>query len=179
VCPYFRFHRGLIKELCRIAHRCLAKFQRVPPRNREDMVRLAQYIIRNPFSVDKMQPSISGDSIIYRSGMNPKIQRNFEVFSPCDFIGRITQHIPDKSFQLVRHYGWYSNKMRGYRLKWADAEVVDAPGGEVIDVSAFKPRRKGVRKGVSQQTLTVFPALDIFMTWPDSPASNILALSIK
>jgi len=26
--PYFRFHRRLIKELCRIAHRCLAEFQR-------------------------------------------------------------------------------------------------------------------------------------------------------
>ena len=70
--------------------------------NREDMERLAQYIIRNPFSVEKMQPNRSGDSIIYRSGMNPKIQRNFEVFNPCDFIARITQHIPDKSFQLVR-----------------------------------------------------------------------------
>jgi hypothetical protein len=56
--------------------------QRAPPRNREDMERLAQYIIRNPFSVDKMQPNSSGASIIYRSGMNPKIQRNFEVFSP-------------------------------------------------------------------------------------------------
>ena len=115
--------------------------RRVPPGNREDMERLAQYIIRNPFSVDKMQANSSVDSIIYRSGMNPKIQRNFEVFSPCDFIARITQHIPDKSFQLVRYYGWYSNKMRGQRLKQTDAEVVDAPEGEVIDVSAFKPRR--------------------------------------
>jgi hypothetical protein len=26
--PYFRFHRGLIKELCRIAHRSLAEFER-------------------------------------------------------------------------------------------------------------------------------------------------------
>ena len=115
--------------------------RRVPPSSREDMERLAQYIIRNPFSVDKMQPNSSGDSIIYRSGMNPKIQRNFEVFSPCDFIARITQHIPDKSFQLVRYYGWYSNKMRGQRLKQADAEPVDVPEGDVIDVSAFKPRR--------------------------------------
>ena len=49
------------------------------------MERLAQYITRNPFSVDKMQPNSSGDSIIDRSGMNPMIQRNFEVFSPCDF----------------------------------------------------------------------------------------------
>jgi hypothetical protein len=105
------------------------------------MKRLAQYIIRNPFSVDKMQPNSYGDSIIYRSGMNPKIQRNFEVFSPCDFIARITQHIPDKSFQLVRYYGWYSNKMRGQRLKQTEAEVVDAPEGDDIDVSAFKPRR--------------------------------------
>ena len=40
---------------------------------------------------------------------------NFEVFTPCDFIAAITQHIPDKSFQLVRYYGWYSNKMRGRR----------------------------------------------------------------
>ena len=40
---------------------------------------------------------------------------NFEVFTPCDFIAAITQHILDKSFQLVRYYGWYSNKMRGRR----------------------------------------------------------------
>jgi len=101
--------------------------QRVPPRNREDMERLAQYIIRNPFSVDKMQPNSSGHSIIYRSGMNPKIQRSFEVFSPCDFIARITQHIPDKSFHLVRYYGWYSNKMRGQRLKQTDAGPATRP----------------------------------------------------
>ena len=86
--------------------------QRVPPRTREDMERLARSIIRNPFSVDKMQPDSSRDSIIYRSGMNPKIQRNFEVFSPCELtfasltpahscrlspfarlIARITQHL--------------------------------------------------------------------------------------
>ena len=47
--------------------------------------------------------------------MNKKIGRNFEVFIPWDFIAAITQHIPDKSFQLVRYYGWYSNKMRGRR----------------------------------------------------------------
>ena len=41
----------------------------------------------------------------------------------------------------MRYYGWYSNKMRGQRLKRADAEPVDVPEGEVIDVSAFKPRR--------------------------------------
>jgi len=46
----------------------------------------------------------------------------------------------------VRYYGWYSNKMRGQRLKQTDAEVVDAPEGDVIDVSAFKPRRIPAKK---------------------------------
>jgi len=26
--PYFRFHRGLLKQLCRIAHQCVSDFQR-------------------------------------------------------------------------------------------------------------------------------------------------------
>ena len=69
-----------------------------------------------------------------------KIQRNFEVSSPCDFIARLTQHIPDKSFQLVRYYGWYSNKMHGHRLKQTDAGPVEVLESEVMDVSAYKPR---------------------------------------
>jgi hypothetical protein len=68
--------------------------RRVHPDEREDLERLAQYIIRNPFSVEKMQVNQAGDSIIYRSAMNPKIQRNLEVFTPCDFIAAITQHPP-------------------------------------------------------------------------------------
>ena len=56
-----------------------------------------------------------GDTIIYRSKLNAKINRNFEVFSPVDFLAAITQHIPDKGAQMVRYYGWYSNKMRGQR----------------------------------------------------------------
>ena len=52
--------------------------------------------------------------------MNAKIKRNFQVFSACDFIAAITQHIPDKRFQMVRYYGWYSNKMRGQRRKRAE-----------------------------------------------------------
>ena len=69
--------------------------RRVLPDEREDLERLAQYIIRNPFAVEKMQvaePNRANPdgSVIYRSGLNPKIQRNFEVFSPCDFIAAIT-----------------------------------------------------------------------------------------
>ena len=58
--------------------------------------------------------------------MNPKIKRNFQVFSACDFIAAITQHIPDKRFQMVRYYGWYSNKMRGQRRKRAEEAQEEA-----------------------------------------------------
>jgi len=35
---------------------------------------------------------------------------NFEIFDAEEFIVTNTQHIPDKSFQMVRYYGWYSNR---------------------------------------------------------------------
>ena len=63
--------------------------RRVLPEQREAIERLAQYIIGNPFSLDKMQvnePDRRGfdGSVMYRSAMNVKIQRNFEVFTPSD-----------------------------------------------------------------------------------------------
>jgi Uma2 family endonuclease len=99
--------------------------------------------------MDKMQVSeptqeSPGGTVIYRSGLNPKIGRNFQIYSPCDFIASITQHIPDKSFQLVRYYGWYSNKMRGQREKEKVNGTVEQQSRavEIIDVSEEKRRRK-------------------------------------
>ncbi len=98
----------------------------------QDIERLAQYIVRNPFSVSKMQVNRSGDSILYRSGMNAKIKRNYfyprkysRKYSAREISSRqssitVTQHIPDKRFQMVRYYGWYFNKMRGQRRKRAE-----------------------------------------------------------
>jgi len=120
----------------------------VPPDEREDLERLAQYIIRSPFSLEKMHVNDPGGSIVYRSEMNPKIKRNFKVLSRTDFIAAITQHIPDKSFQLIRYYGWYSNKMTGQREKRAaeEGEIAGDPAVEVIDLSEHKPRRVPSKK---------------------------------
>ena len=122
--------------------------RRIQADERDDLERVARYIIRNPFSTEKMEfkppNAVNRDgTVIYRSGKNPKINRNFQIFTPCDFIAAITQHIPDKSFQLVRYYGWYSNKMRGQRKKRAEEEkeAEDLKEGvEVIDVSEHQPR---------------------------------------
>jgi hypothetical protein len=103
--------------------------QAVPPEAKSDLEDLAQYILRNPFSVEKMTLESPGDIVIYRSRLNAKINRNFEMFTPTDFLAAITQHIPDKGVQMVRYYGWYSNKMRGVRQRALPFELaIRRPG---------------------------------------------------
>jgi len=110
--------------------------------------RVAQYIIRNPFSEQKMTYNEENGTVIYRSRMHAKTKRNYEIFSAEDFIAAITQHIPEKGFQMVRYYGWYSNRARGERAKReAEAAEPEAPSSvEVIDVSDYQPRRLPSKK---------------------------------
>jgi len=103
--------------------------ERIPPEAKADLENLAQYILRNPFSVEKMTVESPTDMVIYRSRLNAKINRNFEVFTATGFLAAITQHIPDKCAQMVRYYGCYSNKMRGVRQRGLLPElVVRRPG---------------------------------------------------
>ncbi|MCP3890802.1 MAG: hypothetical protein GY702_18310 [Desulfobulbaceae bacterium] len=96
---------------------------RIKPDDDQGMKNLAQYIIRNTFFLEKLKYQTGDSSVIYRSKMtHGKNKRNFQVFSPLEFIASITQHIPEPSFQLVRYYGWYSNRMRGDRRKQEERE---------------------------------------------------------
>lgn len=71
-------------------------------------------------------------------------------------IAAVTQHIPDKHFQMVRYYGFYSNRSRGQRSKACPELVEEAsllrPGDQpatsaqtpdvtVLDVTNYKPSR--------------------------------------
>ena len=115
------------------------------PLRRDDaasLERVAQYIIRNPFSEQKMVYNAENATVIYRSRMHAKTKRNFEIFSAEEFIAAITQHIPDKGFQMVRYYGWYSNRARGERAKReAEPGALEATDVDVIDVSEYHPPR--------------------------------------
>jgi len=119
---------------------------RVSPEAKADLEQLAQYILRNPFSVDKMTLESPGDIVIYRSRMNVKIQRNFEVFTPTDFLAVITQHIPDKNTQMVRYYGFYSNKMRGCRHRALPAGAILSSPPTRPGFSPPPPRRLPSKK---------------------------------
>ena len=68
-------------------------------------------------------------------------KKNFEVYTAEEFIGALTQHIPDKSFQMIRYYGWYSNKIGGMREKQGILKPGDEretkTNVEIIDVSNY------------------------------------------
>jgi hypothetical protein len=108
---------------------------------------VAQYILRNPFSVEKMTYNDKSGTVIYRSKMtHGRNRKNFNAYTAEEFIAAITQHIPEKSFQMVRYYGWYSNKSRGMRLKQGMVRPGDEPlendgSVEIIDVSEYEPKR--------------------------------------
>jgi hypothetical protein len=107
---------------------------------------LAQYILRSPFSQEKMTYRQESKTVLYRSKMNPVSKRNFAVFPVLDWIATLTAHIPNKGEQLVRYYGYCSNVSRGKRKKERPAEK----GGvswkpEVIEV-APPPTSKELKK---------------------------------
>ena len=76
----------------------------------DGLKRVAQYIIRNPFSEQKMTYNEENGTVIYRSRMRAQTKRNSDILSAEDFIAAITLHIPEKGFQMVRYYGWYSSR---------------------------------------------------------------------
>ena len=69
----------------------------------------------NFLSIPRIPPYVI--KVIYRSKRNPFLKRNFQVFEPLEWIAAVTSHIPDKGQQMVRYYGYYSNKSRGKRKK--------------------------------------------------------------
>jgi len=49
--------------------------------------------------------------VLYRSDMtHGKNKKDFELLPAEEFMARVTQHIPEKGFQMVRYYAWYSNR---------------------------------------------------------------------
>ncbi|MFH0782515.1 MAG: transposase [Pseudomonadota bacterium] len=84
---------------------------------------VAQYIIRNTFSLAKLSYIEKTGTVICRSKMSHGgNKRNFQTYSPLEFIAAITQHIPERLAQMVRYYGWYSNRMRGDRQRATSQE---------------------------------------------------------
>ncbi len=130
--------------------------------------RLAQYMLRCPFSLARMIRVTDQGQVIYLAEKNapqrfPKpasadlfgdVPRNFQVFDPLDFIAGLTQHIPDTRKHLTRYFGFYSCKARGLRAK-ANRQQ---PNAVQIDEN-HTPRRLAHRRwaGLIKQVWRVDP----------------------
>ena len=85
----------------------------VPAHDTEGRKRLAEYLLRHPFSLQKITWNATTQTVIYRSKRHHTTKRNFEIFKTPAFIAAVIDHLPPKGKQTVRYYGLYSNKTRG------------------------------------------------------------------
>ena len=77
----------------------------------------SQYLLRAPFSLEKITWNESTGKVVYRSKRSWHTKRNFQIFEAVDFLAATVEHIPPKGQQMVKYYGLYSNKSRGMAAK--------------------------------------------------------------
>jgi hypothetical protein len=98
------------------------------PHNQEGLENLARYIIRASFSRERMTYIAADDSadgvakVFYES----KDGKATKTFDALDWLAQLTTHIPNRGEQMVRYYGYYSNKSRGLRIKAGTDDTVPA-----------------------------------------------------
>jgi len=124
---------ALIKKLVGWRHSgCSIHHQvRIDGRDQDGREKLAQSILRAPFSQEKMRYHPKSRTVIYRSKMHRILKRNFEVFPVRDWIAAVTAHIPNKGDHVLRYYGWISNVNWGKRKKAEESAQQGSPAGTV------------------------------------------------
>jgi ribosomal protein S27E len=115
------------------------------PHDEDALENLAHYIIRAAFSQERMTYIAEHESSdgIAKVTYQSKDGKTSKTFDGLDWLAQLTTHIPDKNEQMVRYYGYYSNKSRGMR-KGADKED-DMPALINSDLSAAQFRRNWAR----------------------------------
>lgn len=110
------------------------------PDNDEGLENLARYIIRASFSSERMtyipasETKTGAAKVIYQA----KSDTSSKTFDAQDWLAQLTTHIPNRGEQMVRYYGFYSNKMRGMRRKAGEDNAVPALMEPVLTSRAFR-----------------------------------------
>ncbi|MEI6607965.1 MAG: transposase, partial [Verrucomicrobiota bacterium] len=85
--------------------------------------RLAEYLLRHPFSLQKITWNATTQTVIYRSKRHHTTKRNFEIFKATDFLAAVIDHVPPKSNHTVRYY---QEDLRAYRASLASDQGMDS-----------------------------------------------------
>lgn len=86
---------------------------RVRADDAEGRRKLGQYMLRAPFSLEKMRYDVRTGVVLYRSALHNSLRRNFQLMPGGEWLELLCRHIPDRFEHLVRYAGWYSNRARG------------------------------------------------------------------
>ncbi|MBA3565121.1 MAG: transposase [Gammaproteobacteria bacterium] len=137
----------------------------------EGRQRLARYMIRCPFALEKMRYDGNSGTVIYRSKMHATLKRNYQLMPALKWLRLLLNHVPDKYEHLVRYYGYYSNRSRGARKQAANDN--DTPALLIIDEPTVDTRRRANWARLIQKVYEIDP-----LKCPDCGATmRIIALS--
>ena len=77
----------------------------------------ARYLVRCPLSLERL--SIMEDETMSYAAKddNDGKEPETKTFSPLEFLAELSQHIPNTYEQLIRYYGYYSARSRGFRRR--------------------------------------------------------------
>ena len=117
--------------------------------------RLARYMIRCPFALEKMRYDPGSGMVVYRSKLHATLKRNYQLMPALKWLRLLMNHIPDKYEHLVRYYGYYSNRSRGVRRLAQQAG--DTAPSPVIDDTPVDTRRKANWARLIQKVYEVDP----------------------
>ncbi|MFQ5938373.1 MAG: transposase, partial [Acidiferrobacterales bacterium] len=116
---------------------------KVQARDTDARQRLARYMNRAPFSLDKMTYDANSATVIYRSKLHATLKRNFQLMPGAQWLKLLLQHIPDRYEHLVRYYGYYSNRSRGQRAKQSQPPgSPESESSQTIDEPAHRKAAK-------------------------------------
>ena len=126
----------------------------VPSHDTQGRKRLAEYLLRHPFSLQKITWNPTTQTVIYRSKRHHNTKRNFQIFKASDFIAAVIDHLPPKGKQTVRYYGLYSNKARGLA---PDKRGSGGPPVRILPPPQPSPAPQSPNDPISQSPLLIPP----------------------
>lgn len=90
-------------------------FAKATKNHKKNVKYLARYIKRPPLAQSRLE-HYDGNRVIFNYlDHKAKTHRRFDCEAE-EFITRLTQHIPEKGFRLIRYYGFLANRVRGNLL---------------------------------------------------------------
>ena len=89
------------------------------PHNEDGLENLARYVIRASFSQERMIyiPASDCSDCVAKVIYDAKDGKSSKTYEALDWLAQLVTHIPNRGEQMVRYYGYYSNKSRGLRKK--------------------------------------------------------------